>query len=126
MPQSFSQLEIWKNGYKLVIKVYRVTEKFPSSERFGLFDQLRRSANAIIANIAESQGRYSYNDKIRVLYHSRGEIFETRSHLKVAEGLGFLPTEEFKKLDTAYEGLLIGINSYIKYLSSERHEKNLK
>ena len=120
MPQSFRELDIWKNGYELVLQVYKATEHFPSSERFGLIDQIRRSANSIIANIAESQGRYSYNDRIRVLYQSRGEIFETRSHLKVANGLGYLPEKEFNKLDHDYEGLLIGLNLYIKYLAKSR------
>ncbi len=117
MPQSFYQLEIWKNGYTRVLNIYRATERFPTSERYGLIDQLRRSSNSIIANIAESQGRHSYNDKIRVLYQSRGEVFETRSHLKVAEGLGYLCNNEFDSLDHEYEGLLIGLNAYIKYLA---------
>jgi len=124
MPQSFYQLDIWKNGYALVLNIYRATERFPTSERYGLIDQLRRSSNSIIANIAESQGRHSYNDKIRVLYQSRGEVFETRSHLKVAEGLGYLRGEEFNVLDREYEGLLIGINAYIKYLARFRHPIN--
>lgn len=120
MPQSFNQLDIWKNGYILVLEVYRVTQGFPPTERFGLIDQLRRSANAIIANIAESQGRHSYNVKIRVLYQARGELFETRSHLNVAEGLAYLNSDEFNSLDHDYEQLLIGINAYIKYLSNAR------
>ncbi len=120
MPQSFYQLEIWKNGYELVLKVYTAIQNFPTSERYGLVDQLKRSANSIIANIAESQGRYSYNDKIRVLYHTHGEIFEVRSHLKVAHGLGYLTEAEFKKLDKDHEGLLMGLNSYIRYLSQSR------
>ncbi len=93
MPQSFHELEIWKKGNLLVLQIYKVVEQFPKSEQYGLTDQLKRSANSIIANIAESQGRFTYNDKIRVLYQSRGEIFETRSHLHVAKGLGFLPQD---------------------------------
>lgn len=123
MPQSFYSLDIWKTGYDLVLKVYRATAHFPITEKYGLIDQVRRSSNAVIALIAESQGRYSYNDKIRVLYQSRGEVFETRSHLKVAEGLGYLPLKEFQSLDSDYEGLLIGMNSYINYLSQSRRTK---
>lgn len=120
MPQSYNHLDIWQNGFALILTVYRVTQDFPESERYGLTGQLRRSANSIIANIAESQGRYSYSDRIRVLYVSRGEVFETRSHLKVAHGLGYIPEEEFKKLDHDYEGFLIGLNIYIKHLSKAR------
>ena len=121
MADSFYQLNIWKKGYELVLRVYKLTEKFPSSEKFTLTDQLKRSANAIIANIAESQGRYSYRDKIRVLYQSRGEIFETRSHLKVAEGIKYLNNKEFVDIDKEYEGLLVGLNKYIDFLS--KHKK---
>ena len=121
MPQSLYELEIWKNGYRLALEVYRCSAKFPESERFSLTDQVRRSANSIIANIAESQGRYSYNDKIRVLYQSRGELFETRSHLKIAEGLGYISETVFKKIDQEYENLLIRLNAYIKRLSGSRN-----
>ncbi len=120
MPQSFHELTIWKNGNKLVLQVYEATRHFPKSEQFGLTDQLKRSANSIIANIAESQGRYTYSDKIRVQYQSRGEIFETRSHLHVAHGLGYLTDVSFNKLDQAYESLLIQLNAYIKHLMQAR------
>jgi four helix bundle protein len=108
MPQTFD------------LKVYGFTQNFSFTERYGLMNQLRRSASSVIANIAESQGRHSYNDKIRVLYQSRGELFETRSHLRVAEGLGYLNRDEFKTLDDEYEGLLIGMNAHIKYLAKSR------
>lgn len=120
MPQSFYKLNIWENGYSLVLKIYQIVERFPVSEKYGLTDQLKRSANSIIANIAESQGRHSYNDKIRVLYQSRGELFETRSHLKVAQGLSYLSEDEFNRLDHQYEGLLVGLNKYINYLAKAR------
>jgi four helix bundle protein len=122
MAESFYNLNIWKKGYELILRIYHLTKTFPSSERYTLTDQLRRSANAIIANIAESQGRFSFNDKIRVLYQARGEIFETRSHLKVAEGLGYVTEKDSNKLDKEYEGLLVGINKYINFLS--KHKKN--
>jgi four helix bundle protein len=120
MPQSFYSLDIWKTGYDLVLKVYRVTTHFPITEKYGLIDQVRRSSNAVIALIAESQGRHSYKDKIRVLYQSRGEVFETRSHLKVAAGLGYITKNECIDLDRSYEHLLISLNSYIKYLVNAR------
>ncbi|MFH1781121.1 MAG: four helix bundle protein [Patescibacteria group bacterium] len=120
MADSFFKLNIWKKGYELVLEIYKLAKEFPATERYALTDQLKRSANSIIANIAESQGRYSYKDKIRVLYQARGEIFEARSHLKVAEGLEYLPNIKFTEIDSEYEGLLVGLNKYINYLSSQK------
>lgn len=119
MANDFRELKIWQKGLELLIIIYRLTRKFPPEEKFGLTSQLRNSANSIIANIAESQGRYFLKDKIRVLYQSRGELEETRNHLIVAKKLGYLNEKEAEVLDNEYNGLAIGINNYIKSLNSK-------
>jgi|SRR3989344_434108 len=116
MAFGFRDLNIWKKGLDLAIRIYKVTDKFPKEEKYGLIDQIRRSANSVIANIAEAQGRYHFQDKCRVLYQARGECFETRSHLSLAKGLRYLNDLEFDILDKDYEGLAVGINSYISSL----------
>ena len=118
MGMSFRDLNIWKKGYTLVLRVYQVSSSFPVDERHGLTNQVRRSANSVIANIAESFGRFYYADKCRVLYQSRGEIVETQSHLSVARGLGYIKEADFVFLDKEYEGLGVGINSYISSLKA--------
>jgi four helix bundle protein len=86
MAGKFYELEIWNKEYKLLLEVYKITSKYPPEEKYGLTNDTRRSANSVIANIAESHGKYYYADKVRVLYISRGEIEETQSHLRVAFG----------------------------------------
>ena len=112
--KDFYELPIYRVGYNLLMEIYNLTVTFPESEKFNLTSQLRRSANSIVANIAESHGRYSYNDKVRVLYIARGEILETRSHLAVAYGRQYLDDTTFKKINTAYCDLAKEMNSYIK------------
>ena len=113
----FYELNIWKKGYELLLEVYQLTATYPKEEKYNLISQSRSSANSIIAQIAEACGRYSFADKIRVLYQSRGESEETRSHLRVAYGLKYINKEMFEHLDSEYRGLGAGINSYIKSLS---------
>lgn len=113
----FYELNIWKKGFELLLEIYKLTSTFPKEERYGLSDQIRRSSNSVIAQIAEAFGRYSFADKVRVLYQSRGETEETRSHLRVAFGLRYLSNVKFELLDNEYRGLGAGINSYIKSLS---------
>jgi len=119
MSNSFRDLKIWQKGYELLTKIYRVTSKYPSEEKYGLATDTKRSANSIIANIAESHGRYFFKDKIRVLYISRGEIEELRSHLSVAFGQRYLKKEGFEFLDKEYEGLGVGLNFYIRELEKQ-------
>lgn len=116
MPQSFHDLDVWKIGYDLLMKVYDLTQNYPQEEKYALVQDTRRSANSIIANIAESHGRYYFKDKVRVLYISRGEIEETQSHLRVGSGRGYLGEFDFISINDKYLTLLIKLNQYIRYL----------
>ena len=118
MAKGFYDLNIWKKGYALLMEIYKITATFPKEEKYGLTAQLRDSGNSVIANIAEAHGRYYFADKARVLYMSRGECQETRSHLRVALGLSYIDKTVFNHLDEEYEGLSKGINSYIRFLKN--------
>ena len=120
MAGSFRDLNIWKKGYELLMKVYKLTKKYPPEEKFGLIEQTRRSANSVIANIAESHGRFYFADKARVLYQARGEVEETRSHLTVAYGQKYISEKELTELDKDYEGLFRGISSYVESLKKQK------
>jgi len=122
MKEKFYQLRIWQEGYGLLLEIYSNSEKFPPYEKYSLTSQITRSANSVIANIAESHGRYFYADKIRVLYFSRAEIQETQSHLRVAVGLGYINKDKFEYLDNRYEGLKVGVNNYINSLNDQKGE----
>jgi four helix bundle protein len=116
MAKGFYELNVWKKGYELLMHVHKITKAFPKDEKYGLSAQMRNSANSVIANIAEAHGRYYFAHKARVLYMSRGECQETRSHLRVALGLKYIDKEVFVNLDEQYEGLSKGISSYIRSL----------
>lgn len=45
--QSFRDLRVWKAGMELVEAIYRLTQHFPSEERFGLTSQIRRAAVSV-------------------------------------------------------------------------------
>ena len=63
--KEFTDLIVWKEGHKLVIMVYKITESFPKSEVYLLVDQMRRAASSITANIAEGFGRQTYKEKLQ-------------------------------------------------------------
>ena len=50
---SYRDLLAWQKAMDLVDFVYRITDKFPESERFGLVLQMRRAVVSIPSNIAE-------------------------------------------------------------------------
>jgi len=101
------------------MRVYEVTSKYPPEEKYGLIADTRRSANSVIANIAEGHGRYFFADQIRVLRITRGEIEETRSHSSVGFCQKYLSQKNFEFLDKEYEGVGVGINYYIQNLEEQ-------
>lgn len=113
-------MPIWQTGSKLLEEIYKITKGFPTEEKYALTSQLRRSANSVISNIAESHGRYFFKDKIRILYIARGEIEEIRSHLLVAKKLNYITNEIQSGLDNSYNKLGRDINSFVLDLNSKK------
>jgi four helix bundle protein len=94
--ERFSDLTVWQEGHKLALHVYRLTEKFPSREQFGIVAQVRRSAASVCANIAEGFGRRTTRELLRSLQIARGEVEETRYFLILGRDLGHLGSADFE------------------------------
>ncbi len=90
---SFVDLQIWQKGMDLVTEVYRITEKFPKSEQFGLTTQLRKSSVSTLANFAEGFSRLTNDDKTHKYVISRGECSETYALLLIAVRLKMISEE---------------------------------
>ena len=74
--KSFTDLDTWKEGHKLVLLIYESTKSFPKEERFALTDQIRRAAVSITSNIAEGFSRQSLREKIQFYSISKGSNFK--------------------------------------------------
>jgi four helix bundle protein len=94
----YRRLKAWQAAYRLALDVYRVTETYPSAERFGLVSQSRRAAVSVAANIAEGAGRGGGGDFTRFLWIARGSLTELGTELALARDLGMLPAEVAESL----------------------------
>jgi four helix bundle protein len=95
---SFTDLIAWKEGHKLVLMIYEITEKFPPKENFGLTSQIRRSAVSITSNIAEGFSRFSAKEKYQFYCISIGSLTELQNQLLIARDVGYLGKEGFTKI----------------------------
>lgn len=95
---SFSSLQAWQKSHKLVIEIYKATEKFPAKDAFGLVSQLERSAVSITSNIAEGFGRQGVNDKLNFYVMARGSIVELQNQLLIARDTGRISQRKFTEL----------------------------
>jgi four helix bundle protein len=94
--KSFRDLVVWQRAHAFVLAVYRISEGFPSSERFGLTSQLRRAAASVPANIVEGYRRRTSPDKLRFYNTAQASADECLYHLILAHDLGFSETRELQ------------------------------
>jgi four helix bundle protein len=83
--RSYKDLEVWKLSIELVKEIYRITEKFPPSESYGLTNQIRRAAVSIPSNIAEGQERNSAKEFRQFLAIALGSVAEIETQLIIAK-----------------------------------------
>lgn len=101
---NFEKLDVWHKAIGFADLVYAATRSFPGDERFGLTNQMRRSAVSISSNIAEGTSRASKVDFARFLEIATGSLFEVVSQSFIGRNQGFLDGEQFQKLyDAAAE-----------------------
>jgi four helix bundle protein len=83
------RLRVWRSGMRLAKSVYRYTEQLPSTERFALTQQIRRSAVSVPSNIAEGVARGTDRDQRQFLLIARGSLAELATQICLCNELGF-------------------------------------
>jgi len=119
--KNFTDLNAWKEGHELVLKIYKVTKEFPRDELFGLINQMRRCAVSITSNIAEGFSRQSFKEKIRFYSISLGSVTELQSQLMVARDINYISWEGFDLLDKRLEIVHKLVNGLIKSSKNRVH-----
>jgi four helix bundle protein len=92
--RSYKDLEVWQVALELVKAIYKTTSKFPSSEKFGLTQQIRRAAVSIPCNVAEGQFRNSPKEFKQFLSIALGSAAELETQLIIAREIDYLSVEE--------------------------------
>jgi four helix bundle protein len=106
---------VWKKARGLALVVYKLTTDGPLARDFGLRDQMRKSAVSICSNIAEGNERSTDRDIVRFLYIAKGSASELLSQADIASGIGYLESDEARKLMEACEEVSRMLGGLIKY-----------
>ncbi len=64
----YKELKVWQKAIDLAVEVYRVTEKLPKEERFGLISQINRCVVSIPSNIAEEKELVETRKRILIIF----------------------------------------------------------
>jgi len=88
--RNFRDLVLWQEAMDLAVKVHKAAAKLPSSERFELGREMRRSATSIPSNVAEGFSRHSrkvYRVHVAIALGSTAEV---QTQLELAQRLSYL------------------------------------
>lgn len=96
--QNYRDLEIWRDGVRLTLNIYRATADFPAQEQYGLTSQLRRAAVSIPSNIAEGHAYGSDAVPARHLQIAIGSAAEIDTQLLIAQQLGYIERTQMETL----------------------------
>jgi len=94
----FKNLNIWKRAVVLATEVYKITQRFPDEEKYGLISQLRRCVVSISSNIAEGAVRNTDKDFKRFLSIAYGSSYELETQIIIATNLEFIDELKSEKL----------------------------
>ena len=107
-------LDVWKKSMDLVESVYKLTQDFPETEKFGLTTQMRRSAVSIPSNIAEGTARKGDKELLQFLYIAIVSHAELETQYLIATRLEFIKKDDdFEQQLVQVKKLLLGFKNYI-------------
>ena len=97
--QPYHELLLWQTAMDLAEAIYRHTRHFPATEHIGLTAEIRQSANAIPAHVADKYGvNDSTPDFLQALTFAQHSLLQLETQVLIANRLDLLPPESFAEL----------------------------
>jgi four helix bundle protein len=94
--QSYRDLKVWQKAMDVVVECYKLTEKLPPSENFGLISGIRRAAILVPSYIADGKGRNNTAEYLQKLSAASGSLKVVETQLLVVDRLKYLPMSEIE------------------------------
>ena len=117
--QDFRKLLVWQRSHAMALSIYRATDPFPETERYGLTSQMRRAAFSIPSNIAEGCGRAGRTELRQYLHISLGSASELDCFLLLARDLQFLTPRQHDALEVRIHEIKLMLAGLIRKISGK-------
>lgn len=119
MPKTnFQNLRVYQLAEKLSDVIWEMVISWDGFAKDTLGKQLVRSTDSIGANIAEGEGRGSYQDNRRFIKIARGSLQETQHWLRRAFKRGLMSSEQIDKIKPMTDQLAPSLNAYLKSIGT--------
>lgn len=111
LSHSVKDLIVYKKAYELATYIFKLSQSFPTEERYALTGQIRRCSRSVCMNLREAWAKRRYADHfISKLTDCDGENSETDTCIDFARDSGYITTEQHRHcVDLCIEiGKMIG------------------
>jgi four helix bundle protein len=115
------KLNAWSEAVDLAQHIYRVTERFPSNEQFGLTSQIGRASVSIPSNIAEGAARQTKKEFLNFLHIAKGSLSELDTQLEIASRLKYLDQARWETFDERLERIDHMLSGLVRSLRSRNN-----
>ncbi len=115
---TYKDLVVWQKSVELAEAIYRLTDKFPTEERFGLTSQMRRAAVSIASNIAEGKLRGSsreFKQFLLIAFASGGEL---ETQLEISKRLNLHKSIDYTGVESLLSEIMRMLNAMISRVSA--------
>ena len=117
---NFENLRVYQLAETLADEIWDVVEPWKNFAKDTVGKQIVRAADSIGANIAEGDGRGTYQENRRFVRIARGSLNETRHWLRRAFKRGLLKEEQVARLRAIVDELSPKLNAYLKSIGPKR------
>lgn len=107
----FSNLRVLQRSHQLSLLIYRTTERFPTSERFGLRSQIRRAATSVPINLAEGSKCESPDEFVRFINIAERSNAEVQYEVMLCRDLGYLAEADYQHIRREAGGIARQLHS---------------
>lgn len=119
----FENLEVYQLSQKLGDAIWQIVQDWDRFARNTMGRLIVRSADSIGANIAEGNGRGTYQDNRRFVRMARGSLNETQHWLRRAYYRQLLSAEQVALLKPIVEELAPRLNAYLKSIGQWKENR---
>jgi len=98
--KGFRKLIVWQKAHQWTLLIYKLTEKFPKHELFGLTSQMRRAAVSVAANMAEGYAAGGKGQFRRYLDIAQGSLAEVEYYLILALDLKYITQADYNEAES--------------------------
>jgi four helix bundle protein len=111
---NFENLRVYQFSEELADAIWEIVSGWDNFAKNTVGQQIVRSADSVGANIAEGEGRGSYQDNRRFIKIGRGSLQETQHWLRRAYKRNLLTNEQIEILKPLVDKLAPTLNAYLK------------